>query len=134
LRRIVSVTAVEHTIEFGGQSLFDVVITTRGSADLEGVKLFGEELVTDPRFRAGSTVIVDHSELDLRPLTESDLQEIGRIASGLAERLGETVFAVVVPDAFTFGRARQSTTLGRAARQRRPHFLLPRRRRGVAAR
>jgi hypothetical protein len=103
--------AVEHAIEFGGQSLFDVVITTGGSADLEGVKLFGEELITDPRFRAGSTVLVDHSELDLRPLTESDLQEIGRIASGLAERLGDTLFAVVVPDSFTFGRARQSTTL-----------------------
>ena len=103
--------AVEHTIEFGGDSLFDVVITTRGRADLEGVKRFGEELITDPRFRAGSTVLVDHSELDARPLTTSDLREIGRIAPELAELLGDTVFAVVVPDTFTFGLARQSATL-----------------------
>jgi hypothetical protein len=101
---------VEHTIEFGGDSLFDVVITTRGSATLEGVKLFGQELITDPRFRPGSTVLVDHSELDARPLTSSDISEIGVIASAAAEQLGNTVFAVVVPDSFTFGLARQSAT------------------------
>src|ERR1700674_4269239 len=106
-----SMTTVEHTIEFGGHPLFDVVITTRGSADLAGVKLFGEELITDPRFRAGSTILVDHSELDARTLTASDLREIGRIASGNAEQLGNTVFSVVVPDTLTFGLARQSSIL-----------------------
>jgi hypothetical protein len=106
-----SITTVEHTIEFGGHPLFDVVITTRGSADLAGVKLFGEELMADPRFRAGSTILVDHSELDARPLTASDLSEIGRVASGRTEQLGDTVFAIVVPNTLTFGMARQSSIL-----------------------
>jgi hypothetical protein len=35
-----------------------VVITTRGSADVAGIKRFGEELITEPRFRAGSRILV----------------------------------------------------------------------------
>src|ERR1700730_5141968 len=102
-----SLATVEHTIEFGGHPLFDVVITTRGRADLAGVKLFGEELMADPRFRAGSTILLDHSELDAQPLTASDLSEIGRIASGRTEQLGDTVFAIVVSNTFTFVLARE---------------------------
>jgi hypothetical protein len=63
---------VEYSIEFGGDPQ-DLTITMSGRADVEAFGRVTAELVADPRFRAGLTILVDHSALDLTPLSDGDV-------------------------------------------------------------
>jgi hypothetical protein len=99
---------VEYTIEFGAHPLVDVTITTSGRADVDGFRRINDQVVADSRFRPGSTLLFDHSALDARSLTPSDIAQI----AGMGGALGEPgLIVLVVPDAFTFGLARQGSTM-----------------------
>jgi hypothetical protein len=63
---------VEYSIEFGGDPQ-DVTITMSGCADIDGFRRVTAALVADPRFGAGLTILVDHSALDLTPLSNGDV-------------------------------------------------------------
>jgi hypothetical protein len=83
-------------IEFDRQEA-DVVITTAGAADPDGFFRCNRALVADSRFHAGASILVDHTALDPRPLTESDVRELGASIAAIRERLGTSRIACVVP-------------------------------------
>ena len=96
---------MEHAIEFGGAPQ-DVTIRTSGPATAAGLIAFVTELVADPRFRPGMAVLVDHSDLDARPLTGADIRAMADVVIKLDERIGTSRVAILVPNPLTFGYAR----------------------------
>lgn len=96
---------MEHAIEFGGAPQ-DVTIRTSGPATAEGLIAFVNELVADARFRPGMAVLVDHSDLDARPLTGADIRAMADVVIKLDERIGTSRVAILVPNPLTFGYAR----------------------------
>ena len=96
---------MEYAIEFGGAPQ-DVTIRTSGPATAEGLIAFVTDLVADPRFRPGMSVLVDHSDLDARPLTGADVKAMAEAVMRLDERIGTSRVAILVPNPLTFGYAR----------------------------
>ena len=96
---------MEHAIEFGGAPQ-DVTIRTSGPATAAGLIAFVTELVADPRFRPGMAVLVDHSDLDARPLTGADIRAMADVVIKLDDRIGTSRVAILVPNPLTFGYAR----------------------------
>ncbi len=93
------------TIEFGG-SPHDVVVTTHGVATRDGFVGFNTDLVSDPRWRPGMAVLLDHSDLDTSQLTGDDVEDIVEFLSAkLAARLGPVTTAIVSPDPYGRGLA-----------------------------
>ncbi|MDX6414867.1 MAG: hypothetical protein QOH23_2277 [Gaiellaceae bacterium] len=103
---------MRHSIEFGGDRR-DVTVTTHGSATPEGFIQFNEELVDDPRFRPGMAILIDHSDLDVTPLTDVDIRAIAYCIVRLGERLGDSLAAVVAPSSLGHGLARASISFVR---------------------
>ena len=99
---------MDYTIDFGGDA--DVVVTTSGRADPVRIRQFLHELVSDPRFRPGSSLLHDHSELDFSGLTPADIRDVSDLSSRLDELNGFGPIAVVVPNEFAFGLARMGQT------------------------
>jgi hypothetical protein len=95
---------VEFRIDFGGE-LQDVTITTWGRADLAGFERFNEALVSDPRYRPGMTILVDHSQLDASTLSPAEVEAVGNVVARLADRIGPSLVAIVSGDRVTFGQA-----------------------------
>ncbi len=98
---------MRHSIEFGGDRR-DVTVTTHGSATPEGFIQLNEDLVDDPRFRPGMAILIDHSDLDVTPLTDVDVRAIAYCIVRLGERLGDSLAAVVAPSSLGHGLARAS--------------------------
>ena len=98
-----------YAIDFGSDA--DVVVTTSGRADPARIREFLNELVSDARFRSGSSLLHDHSSLDFSGLTPADIRDISDLFSRLDELNGFGPIAVVVPNAFAFGLARMGQTL-----------------------
>lgn len=96
---------VEYSIRFGGVPQ-DVTITTSGLADADGLIGFVRDLVANPRFRPGMLILVDHMAIDASKLTGADVRAQADVVVSLAERLGPTTVAIVVPTPLTFGYAR----------------------------
>ncbi|MGZ4403214.1 MAG: hypothetical protein ACXVRI_10255 [Gaiellaceae bacterium] len=69
------------TIEFGGDPA-EVTIETFGVASREGFIRLNIELVSDPRWRPGMAVLVDHTALDSSLLTGTDIDAISSPLSG----------------------------------------------------
>jgi hypothetical protein len=61
------------------------------------------ELASDPRWRPGTAVLVDHSALDASALTGRDVEEIAAFIVDLDDRYGPAAVALVTPDAYTEG-------------------------------
>ena len=102
---------MDYIIDFGADA--DVVVTTSGRADPVGIRRFLNEIVSDERFRSGSSILNDHTALDFSGLTPSDVREISDLVSRLDEQHRFGPFAVVVPNPFAFGMARMAQTLVR---------------------
>jgi hypothetical protein len=96
---------MEYTIVFGG-ALQDVTITTSGLASVEGLIGFVTDLVANPRYRPGMSILVDHTALDARPLTATDIRTFAMEVVRFDEQIGPSRVAIVVPDPLTFGFAR----------------------------
>ena len=110
---------VEYTIEFGG-SPQDVTITVTGVATARAFQLYNDELTSHPSFRAGMTILVDATGLDVTQLLAGQLETAAR---PLAERDWEyppLAIAVIAPDPTTFEAMRLGQAyLGGADFQRR---------------
>jgi hypothetical protein len=100
---------MDYVIDFGADA--DVVVTTSGQADPAGIRRFLNEMVSDGRFRPGSSLLNDHSALDFSGLTPADIRDISDLVSRLDEQHRFGPFAVVVPNTFAFGLARMGQTL-----------------------
>ncbi|MGZ4317130.1 MAG: hypothetical protein ACXVRS_15065 [Gaiellaceae bacterium] len=61
------------------------------------------ELVSDPRWRPGMAVLVDHTALDSSLLTGTDIDAISESVVGLEHRFGPAPCAIVAPDPFMRG-------------------------------
>jgi hypothetical protein len=101
---------MEYRIEFGGDPQ-DVTLTTSGEADLHTFRKMNDELTSDSRFRPGMKILVDHSELDVSPLTSDEIRGIADSVSQAGDMFGEASIAIVAPQTSTFGVARQSASL-----------------------
>ena len=65
---------MEYRIEFGGEGPQDLTITLRGVGDPDDLAFCNEEVSADPRFRTGLLILVDMSELETWPVTESEVE------------------------------------------------------------
>jgi hypothetical protein len=110
---------VEFMIEFGGEPQ-DVTITTSGIADVEGSRRLTYALASDPRYRAGMLLLVDHSDLEMSRLSDLDLE---RIAAAITEsdwNLPPRAVAIVASNLETHVRAREAVAhLGGSRSNRR---------------
>ena len=96
---------MEYSIQFGGTPQ-DVTITTSGPGTGDGLTGFVRDLVNDPRFRRGMSILVDHLALDASPLTGADVKRQAELVNQLDETLGPCHVAIVVPSPLAFGFAR----------------------------
>lgn len=92
------------TIEFGGAPQ-DVTVTTSGVASRQGFFEKIDEVTSDPRWRAGMALFVDHTRLDTSLLSGCDIEAVADHLHGLDGRLGEAIVAIAAPDAYTAGLA-----------------------------
>jgi len=93
---------VEYAIRFGGDPE-DVLVTTSGEAELDALHRFVEEVIADPRFRPGMSVIVDHTALDVSTLTAADMRARSSRLAANADRIGPSRVATVVAGQAAFG-------------------------------
>jgi hypothetical protein len=84
---------MEYEIEWVDPSL--VICRTSGSASIEGYEAMMRALVSDPKFRPGIGLIVDHTNVDLSALTAADIEQVAdlrtRFAGGIAARAAGVV-------------------------------------------
>lgn len=99
--------AMSYTIDFDDQGA--VTVRTHGTADRHGIVRFIDELVDDPRFQAGTTVLIDHTNLDLHPLHTADIQAIADAVIRMNDRVAGTAVAIVTPASVGYGLSRQFT-------------------------
>jgi hypothetical protein len=88
---------MDYVIEFDRDGV-DVVVTTGGVANANGFLRLNRALVADSRFRPGMNILVDHTALDTRQYTETDLREAAASLKALRARIGASRIAFVVSD------------------------------------
>jgi hypothetical protein len=87
---------VNHSIRFADPPT--VVITTFGVASIAGLDAIVGDLLADPRYRPGLTLLFDHSQLDWSGLDPEDLVRRLHIALKEADLIGPSRIAVVTAD------------------------------------
>ncbi len=98
---------MDYTIDFtAGPDM--VVITTSGEAALDAWRRYHLELLADPRYTPGLSILVDHSALDWVALTNDQVREIGRIVRSFNEQVRTGRRAVVVSGQLAYGLVRMS--------------------------
>jgi hypothetical protein len=65
---------MEFEIDFPSEGPADIEMSVSGAPTLAELELFNEALVSDPRFRAGLTMIVDVAGLDHSGISVEELQ------------------------------------------------------------
>jgi hypothetical protein len=88
---------VQHTIAFGSADA-DIVVTTAGSASLDGLDALVGDLVGDERYMPGRSLLLDHSDLDWSTLQPEDLVRRVHVALKDTDLIGPSRIAVVTPD------------------------------------
>ena|SRR5450759_1828182 len=96
---------MEHEISWGGDPE-DASVTTRGEASLEGFYAWVQEGLSDPRYREGMSIIVDHRELDWSGISLQDVQARIELFKKDSHLLGRIRAAMVMRAAVDFGLAR----------------------------
>jgi hypothetical protein len=90
------------TIEYGGDPQ-DVTVTTAGVATPREFCAMCADVAWDPRWRTGSTVLADHSALDVSGLNGGDVGAVANFIVGLDDHFRHSLWAVVVSDAYVEG-------------------------------
>lgn len=113
---------MEYTINFSIDGVpQDVTITLSGIATLQELWRYNDELVSDPCFRAGLTMLIDASTLDTAQLSDENLMEAA--LDPLIERDWHhppRAVAIVAADPQTFNaRVRAQAHLGGSRSRRR---------------
>jgi len=96
---------VEYEIIWGGDPE-DASVTTWGSATIEGLDTWVQEGLSDPRYRPGMRVLIDHSGLDWSELTPEDIHRRIELFVKDAGRTGHISAAVVMRAPVDYGIAR----------------------------
>ncbi len=101
---------MEWTIEFV-DGPFEVIVTTSGVATPESFQALREEIFSDPRYTPGSSMLIDHTSLDMSELAS---EEIRRIAESDKHRYDgsrpERDVAIVVAEPAWYGLMRMWQT------------------------
>jgi len=96
---------VEHEITWGGDPE-DVIVTTWGTATIEGLNAWVQEGLADPRYRPGLRVLIDQRKLDWSELSLKDVQQRIELFVSETARLDHARAAVVMGAPVDFGIAR----------------------------
>ena len=96
---------MEYEITWGGDPE-DACVTTRGEAALEGFDAWVQEGLSDPRYHAGMSVIVDHRALDWSGVSLKDVQARLELFRRDTNRMGSIRTAMVMRAVVDFGLAR----------------------------
>lgn len=96
---------MKHEIIWGGDPE-DASVTTWGTATIEGLDAWVLEGLSDPRYRPGMRILVDHSRLDWSGLTPKDIHQRVELFAREAGRSGPVSVAVVMRAPVDFGIAR----------------------------
>jgi hypothetical protein len=96
---------VEWEIVFDGGPQ-DLTVTTSGAASVEGFERFLEEVLADPRYRPGSSSLIDHRELDASALTPASVRAIADIFVRRDSQIGPGYCALVMGEPYKYGLAR----------------------------
>jgi hypothetical protein len=67
---------MEFEIDFPAEGPADIELSFSGTPTLAELELFNETLVSDPRFRAGLTMLVDVAGLEYAGISAEELQEL----------------------------------------------------------
>jgi hypothetical protein len=101
---------MEHTFDFDGGPE-DVLVRTSGSATQKGFVELITELTAHPRFRPGLAIVVDHTELDLGPLSNDDIRGVARTTKAVEQQLQSALLVVVAPTLLGFALSRMWESL-----------------------
>lgn len=93
-------------IVFGGDPE-DILVTTHGTATVEGLHAYAEETIAHPSFRPGARVILDETDLDWSAMSTSDLRRRTELVPGYLDRIGDVRLAIVSPHTVDVGIHRQ---------------------------
>lgn len=96
---------MEYEITWGGDPE-DASVATRGTVALEGFDAWMQEGLSDPRYRDGMSIIVDHRELDWSDVSLKDVQERIELFRRNTKRVGRIRAAMVMRSTVDFGLAR----------------------------
>lgn len=113
---------MEFAIDFGGDPQ-DVTITTSGKASLDGFKRMSETLASDPRFRAGLAILMDHCALSRDGMSEDDRRKAAEHIMDRDWTFPPKAIAIVVPDRHAFDLAELALTYLSVLETRRRIFL-----------
>jgi hypothetical protein len=114
---------VEFDIQFAvTESPADVEIALSGAPTPQGFQLLNERLVSDARFRAGLTLLVDLSRLDTSELTEDVLQGMSEPVVERDWHYPPAAVAIVAADERTAGFARSYRAALGGSKSRRQVF------------
>lgn len=88
---------VKHLVRIGGADA-EVVVTTSGTATIDGFDAVVESILGNRRYLPGLRVLFDHSKLDWRSFEQEDLVRRLHLALQNADLLGPRRIAVVSSD------------------------------------
>jgi hypothetical protein len=96
---------VEFEVEFrDGEGPADIEETLTGVPTEDGFRLLNERVMSDPRFRAGLTILVDCSALNTSGLTDQDLQSLSEHMVVRDWSYPPAAVAIIAPDEETFSK------------------------------
>ena len=84
-----------YEIEWVDPSL--VICRTSGLASVEGYEAMMRALVSDPKFRPGIGLIVDHTNVDVSALTAADIEKVANLRTRFAGNVALRAAGVVGP-------------------------------------
>lgn len=90
-----TVNAMELEIEWVDPSL--VICRTSGVASVENYKDMMAALISEPQFRPGVDLIVDHTNVDVSALTAADIEQIAGLRARFAGDVAGRAAGVVGP-------------------------------------
>ena len=96
---------MDWTVLFGGEA-FDVVVTMSGDATGAELVAMTDEYLSDPRWRPGSSLLLDTSLLDLATVTTADLRRAADNGRRRDEEIGSGYMVIVTGSTAGFGLAR----------------------------
>lgn len=104
---------MEFVLDFD-QECSRVVIETRGIAALEGFVGYMKARTSDPRWRSGMDVLIDHTDLDTSPVDYAFIDALVDETERFADTLGSGRCAIVTGSGSSFGLARVFEALAEA--------------------
>lgn len=83
-----------------------VEVTTSGEASTQGFAAFLDALIDSADWSPGTPILVDHSRLQVAPMTMGDVERVADHCAARRAQLGPASIALVVADRLQFGLCR----------------------------